>query len=102
MVSSTELENLLNEYSCCIDKEHVNFFQEMITELRDSNNSTPFMYSMYGLHRYNCPIWTDESIPNVTTCACRIFLNRYKLAEKLFKLYKRIFNSTDFPHLTYN
>lgn len=77
-----------------MDKDHVNLFQEIITELRNRNYSTPFFYSIYGLHKSDCELMKYNNIQNVRTCACAIFYNRYKLVKKLFKHYNHIFNYT--------
>uniref|UniRef100_A0A1B0C766 Uncharacterized protein n=1 Tax=Glossina palpalis gambiensis TaxID=67801 RepID=A0A1B0C766_9MUSC len=76
--------NLCNYKYKTID--HRTFFLKIIDELRIYNNlsTSPFISSsIYGLHRYDS--WKN-CIQTKNTCACKLFYERYKLAQKLFNL----------------
>lgn len=90
------------KYQCFLDKEHIEFFKDMISELQPYDTAYPFKYSIYGLHKLDCMWATNDDITDVNTCACNIFYQRYKTVEKyliyitlflkIFNLYNTIFN----------
>lgn len=45
-----ELKNMVIKYQCFLDKEHIEFFKDMISELQPYDTAYPFKYSIYGLH----------------------------------------------------
>uniref|UniRef100_A0A1B0AKH2 Uncharacterized protein n=1 Tax=Glossina palpalis gambiensis TaxID=67801 RepID=A0A1B0AKH2_9MUSC len=84
MISSRDVENLLQAYDCCIDEDHKTFFLKMINELRTYNDlsTSPFISSsIYDIQSYDP--WIN-CIKTENICACKLFYERYKLAQKLF------------------
>lgn len=88
MILSTNIKYLLKEYNSYIDKEHKQFFEEMIEELRIYKNVyTSFIQTTHGIHTWDCKL---NSIENINICSCIIKYNRYILLQKLYNLYYRI------------
>lgn len=87
-----ELKNIVNKYQYRLDKRHIEIFEDMISQLQPYDTAYPFKYSIHGLHKLDCMWATNDGITDVNICACSIFYQRYKTAENIFNLYKRIFN----------